>query len=92
MTYYVARESMIAEKEKVDKKLGLAENKLTVLFAEQTIAMAKFNAAQAVARNLLNMAKEVERVALEAENFLANAIAQASILKERLTPHRSNPL
>lgn len=92
MTYYDAIESMIAEKGKVDKKLGLAENKLTVLFAEQTIAMAKLNAAQAVARNLLNMAKELERVGLEAENFLANAIAQASILKERLAPHRSNPL
>ncbi|MEI8118600.1 MAG: hypothetical protein WCG46_05405 [Methylophilaceae bacterium] len=50
--------------------------------AEQVKITAKLAAAQLATRNALDMP---QLAALEAKNVLATAIAQASILKDRLT-------
>ena len=64
---YAATDRMVAEKAKVDKKLGLAETKLTTIFAEQATAIAKLNEAQKVERTVLTTEQAVRFIKLFAE-------------------------
>ena len=68
---YAALDKLTAENEHMSKKLSVTEKNLNALFSEQTITLARLNEAQALVRNSLNMAQEVERAALVTDQALA---------------------
>lgn len=68
---YAALDRLTTENERLNKKLSTTEKKLSAMFSEQTIKFAKLNDAQALVRNSLSIAQEVERAALVTEQALA---------------------